>query len=239
MTICLKPSRCAPHRAANIATSQQASRSATPHRASPRTSTCGRGRLCRRSRQRHRRPRIHDRRGWPASRAAGISHPLGGDGTEGDKSDIRPIVAVDNPDAIARAEEWLRTAPEAVEGAGGDDLTFRTACRVFDFGLSPDAAWDAMLDHWNDRCSPPWDPEDLRAKVDNAARYRSSPIGIASPEAEFGVVLDADEIEAKASWRSGPAPRNAPIMPGVTPPMLFGVCSLARGSMATSFRGNM
>ena len=121
--------------------------------------------------------------------------------------DIRRIVAVDTPDAIARAEEWLRTAPEAVEGAGGDDLTFRTACRVFDFGLSPDAAWDAMLDHWNDRCSPPWDPEDLRAKVDNAARYRSSPIGIASPEAEFGVVLDADEIEAKASWRT-PARRQ-------------------------------
>lgn len=103
-----------------------------------------------------------------------------------------PLVELDEPGALARATEWLATAPESVEGDRGDDTAFIVAAKMLDFGLSPDAARDAMLDHWNDRCSPPWSFEEIETKLANAAKYRKSPIGVASPEAEFEPVEIVD-----------------------------------------------
>lgn len=96
------------------------------------------------------------------------------------------VVDLDQPDAIARAAKYLQQeAPASTEGDGGDDTAYRVACRVLDFGLSQDAALDAMHEHWNDRCSPPWSDRELRTKVRNAAAYRHEPIGSASPAADF------------------------------------------------------
>ena len=98
----------------------------------------------------------------------------------------KPVVELDQPDAIARAVKYLQQeAPTSTEGDGGDDTAYRVACRVLDFGLSQGAALDAMHEHWNDRCSPPWSDRELRTKVRNAAAYRHEPIGSASPAADF------------------------------------------------------
>lgn len=69
----------------------------------------------------------------------------------------QPLTELDKPENVARATTWLReSAPEAVQGAGGDDTTFRVACRLRDFALSQETALDLLLEHWNeDKASRP------------------------------------------------------------------------------------
>lgn len=101
---------------------------------------------------------------------------------------------VDHPATLERAATWLRDeAPEAIEGAGGDAVTYGVACRVRDIGCSERTAVDLMLEWWNERCSPPWDPVELERKVANAYRYATGTVGSAAPaEAEFTPILFGD-----------------------------------------------
>lgn len=102
------------------------------------------------------------------------------------RADI-PLVDLDQPGAIAAATDWLkRSAPEAIEGNGGDATTYKNACRVKDFGISEGVCLDLMLEHWNDiKAFPPWEPGDLEKKVANAYGYGKLPVGVISPEADF------------------------------------------------------
>ncbi len=79
-----------------------------------------------------------------------------------------------DPKDIARAREWLLEHEPAVEGDAGDNHTFVTAARLREHDLSADVVFELMFDHWNDRCSPPWDYDDLRKKVDNAFNFASN-----------------------------------------------------------------
>lgn len=101
---------------------------------------------------------------------------------------------VDPVRAQKRAIDYLlNEAPPSIEDAGGDDNLFRVACRLKDFGVDQDKAVELLMDHWNDRCSPPWSPEDLAAKVRNAYAYGQEPAGVSAPEAQFPPI-DAAEI---------------------------------------------
>ena len=99
--------------------------------------------------------------------------------------------------AMKRAIEYLtKDAPVAQEGDGGDDVTYRVAARVKDIGLSEQEAFDAMSEYWNEECSPPWDMEELEAKIRNAYQYGQQSIGADAPETHF----DAVEVkETKAN----------------------------------------
>jgi hypothetical protein len=103
--------------------------------------------------------------------------------------DDRPaLVDLDAPAAIRRSIDYLRDeAPEATQGCGGDLTTYQVAGRVKDLGISPDVNFDLMSEHWNEagKAIPPWNPEELQALVAHAYRYGTSPIGIASPAADF------------------------------------------------------
>lgn len=81
---------------------------------------------------------------------------------------------LDLPHNIARARLWLSEHAPAVEGEGGDSYTYQTACSVLDLGISPELAVTLMLEEWNDRCLPPWEPEDIAAKVENAVNYQQN-----------------------------------------------------------------
>jgi hypothetical protein len=112
---------------------------------------------------------------------------------DGLKRERKQLVEEDLPGAIIQGKEYLRKRGIAVEGCGGDRHTFDTCCvLVRDYGLSEDKALELLTDYefivpsegfesvpqsWNDRCMPPWDIDDLRAKVDNAARYGTGDIG--------------------------------------------------------------
>jgi hypothetical protein len=114
---------------------------------------------------------------------------------------LAPVVELDDLHAVKRAAEWLLTAPEAVEGDGGDNLTIRTINHVGDFGISERVALELIEDNWNERCVPPWDHDDLREKVRSAYKSRQRPLGVVSPEAEFEAVPVAGTTEAKPRGR--------------------------------------
>ncbi len=93
--------------------------------------------------------------------------------------------------AIKRAVEYLQKADVAIEGQGGDAKTFAVICRVRDLGVTSDNALEAMQD-WNDRCEPPWNPEELQAKIDNAYKYAQNSAGSSSVEAMFDIVQEKE-----------------------------------------------
>lgn len=106
-----------------------------------------------------------------------------------ERNAVIAATGLDTEFAVARAQKYLREeAPIAVEGQGGDDCTFRVACIVKDMGLSAEAVFDAMSAHWNDRCAPPWDLDELRTKVENAFTYALSAAGGQTPAVDLAGV---------------------------------------------------
>lgn len=91
------------------------------------------------------------------------------------------VLATDADAAVARAKDFLRNHPPAVEGHGGDHHTFRTICRVRDFGVPEERAAEALED-WNARCEPPWEQGQLDVKIHNAYQYAQNAAGKLSPE---------------------------------------------------------
>lgn len=79
----------------------------------------------------------------------------------------------DDEAARVAASAYLIEAPAAIEGQSGDATTFKVACAVRDCGVSADTCLDLMLDEWNFRCVPEWEPEALERKVMNAYAYAS------------------------------------------------------------------
>jgi putative DNA primase/helicase len=72
---------------------------------------------------------------------------------------------------LARA--WLAQQPGAIEGTGGDVLTYRAACSVLVGYDNTEEDAFALLSEWNARCVPAWSPRELRQKIRNAARYHA------------------------------------------------------------------
>ncbi len=95
---------------------------------------------------------------------------------------------IDDRPTQERFLAFLDSAPLSVEGKAGDHNAFKTACRGRDFGLSPIATWTLMLKGWNDRCLPPWTPEELKEKVAHAYRYAAGAVGAAHPAAAFDAI---------------------------------------------------
>lgn len=91
----------------------------------------------------------------------------------------QPLVELDQPHNVANAIAYLvDRAPQAIEGAGGNDTTYKVAGRMRDYGLSEAKAWEVMLDHWNEhKAAPMWEPEDLLSVVQNAYRYATGAWG--------------------------------------------------------------
>jgi KaiC/GvpD/RAD55 family RecA-like ATPase len=113
-----------------------------------------------------------------------------------ERAEVSPAPAADiDPERAAdRARAYLLSdAPAAVQGRGGDTATYRVAARLKDFGLTEDAAYGAMAEHWNGRCSPLWSLDELRTKVRNAYAYGNEAPGSAAPELQFKPVAPSPE----------------------------------------------
>ena len=73
--------------------------------------------------------------------------------------------------AILPASTWLAKQPPAIEGGGGDTVTYKvTLGLVKGFELPLDVALDLLLREYNPRCIPPWSQGALQHKVNCAAR---------------------------------------------------------------------
>ena len=113
----------------------------------------------------------------------------------------------DNEGDIAAAIEFLQNHPPAIEDDGGDQHTYVTFCKLKERGISMETAMELALEHWNPKCAPTWEPEDLRKKAENAYRYAHNATGATSPHAEFDIPKD-DFGTKKNKEREGTAERS-------------------------------
>jgi predicted P-loop ATPase len=100
---------------------------------------------------------------------------------------------VNDADTQGRFVHYLQDIAEpSIEGKAGDHNAFKVACKGRDLGLPPEITWELMLDVWNDRCSPPWDAEELRVKVAHAYKYARGTVGANHPTAVFTPISNAE-----------------------------------------------
>jgi hypothetical protein len=79
--------------------------------------------------------------------------------------------------SIDRARTYIAKMPGGISGNDGSGATFAVACKLVEFGLSPNDAWPLLLEY-NQRCQPQWSERDLKHKLDDAFRC-------ASPRTDF------------------------------------------------------
>lgn len=73
--------------------------------------------------------------------------------------------------AIDLLKNYVASGRVAVQGKGGDNLTFQVVASILDKAISPGLAFDLLWEHWNPHCSPPWDDFELEQKIRNASEY--------------------------------------------------------------------
>ncbi|MBW4092192.1 MAG: hypothetical protein HIU82_13945 [Proteobacteria bacterium] len=118
-----------------------------------------------------------------------------------ERSTAPPMVELDLETSIASARAWLAKAAPAIADGTGEGRTLQVAYELRDRGVSEPMALDLMLEDWNGRCSPPWEVEELRAKVANGYRYPQNPAGVKAPAALFGGVVIEPPPESQAATR--------------------------------------
>lgn len=81
---------------------------------------------------------------------------------------------------IQAAIQYLKGAPAAISGEGGDAWTFELCCILHNMGISITKAVALMQEHWNHRCVPNWSVGDLVEKMSSAYKYAKEPAGCRS-----------------------------------------------------------
>ena len=110
----------------------------------------------------------------------------------------------DDEAARVAASHYLIEAPAAIQGQSGDATTFKVACGVRDCGVSADTALDLMLDEWNFRCIPEWQPDELEVKVRNAFEYASGGGLDTYPDSPGAIeVVPPTGVDGRAWYRHG------------------------------------
>lgn len=106
------------------------------------------------------------------------------------------VTELDQPFNISRAIDYLeRTAP-AIEGNGGDNASYQTAAMVKDFGISRSLCQALMEEHFNPRCSPPWEPEALAVKVNSAYANGQNAPGSKGVDASWAEPVPQEDLFA-------------------------------------------
>lgn len=87
----------------------------------------------------------------------------------------------DNEGDIAYATHYLqKDAPVAISGQGGNDTSYKVAAFLADLGLSEGTIADLLLEHWNERCLPPWTADEVKRFATNASSYAQNRVGTKS-----------------------------------------------------------
>lgn len=121
----------------------------------------------------------------------------------------QPLTDMDLDHNIARAIDYLvNTAPEAHDGGGGNNTTYKIACRLRDYGLSEAKALELMLEHWNPvKAIGPWTPAELLKIVRSAYDHAKDRPGNATAESLFPDIVagitGTDSIRRVADIRPG------------------------------------
>jgi hypothetical protein len=73
--------------------------------------------------------------------------------------------------AVDLLKNYVASGRVAVQGKGGNNLTFQVAASILDKAISPGTCFDLMWEHWNPHCQPAWDDWELETIIRNAANY--------------------------------------------------------------------
>ncbi len=131
---------------------------------------------------------------------------------------------IDDDEAIAEATDYLlNKAPLAIEGKAGRATMIRVANRCRDFGCSLETAALLMDEHWNDRCSPPWD----LGEIEHEARglRREHPEGCDHPRA----LERTKQALVRKFFEPILAEASASAQGAAQPPAVIGPCVLFHG----------
>lgn len=91
---------------------------------------------------------------------------------------LPPFVSLDDPTNVNRFIKWLQSdAAISVEGQGGNDTLAATGAMGSSYALSWDLTLECLIDHWNERCQPPWDHADVERHGGSGYRSASSAFG--------------------------------------------------------------
>ncbi len=91
--------------------------------------------------------------------------------------------------ALERAQTFLAARDPAIEGQGGDAWTYETLCFLRDMGVRLEDIPEVVLE-WNELCLPPWNPDELYKKAENAFKYGQNDAGKRAFEADFDDLSD-------------------------------------------------
>jgi AAA domain-containing protein/bifunctional DNA primase/polymerase-like protein len=80
--------------------------------------------------------------------------------------------------ATRRLKDLVSRGDVAIEGAGGNDRTYKLAQELQDLGISPEKSLELIEDYWNPECSPSWDHDQLQQIISNATAYRQNDSGV-------------------------------------------------------------
>jgi hypothetical protein len=142
-----------------------------------------RGRIPRRSSVQYRLPADGDLDKVTLPRLAEVAPPVhaSAGSARGEFSGVR--LNEETPNSVERMWKYIREeAPEAIEGNAGDATTHQVAKRIFDFGVNKDTGWEGLLE-WNEtKAHPPWDVDELEAKLEGGLKYRQRPPGVDNPD---------------------------------------------------------
>jgi hypothetical protein len=120
---------------------------------------------------------------------------LAGKPTRIEVEDREPLIDLDQPHNIQSAIDFLRDAEPAIEGAGGNDHTYRVCCRVRDIGVSKSVCLDLLSRYFNKACIPPWSNSELKRLVKNAYTYAKSTPGEMDATQDFDPVTPDNLIQ--------------------------------------------
>lgn len=123
-------------------------------------------------------------------------------------------ITLDSNSSIARARrllaDYVQCHHVAVEGSGGNSLTYAVAAEVLNLGLSEDKTFEMMQD-WNAACVPPWPDDELQTLITNAASYAQNDAGAwAVPPVQERIRPEAlDKLVAESiAQGAAPPPRD-------------------------------
>jgi hypothetical protein len=83
---------------------------------------------------------------------------------------------------ISRAEKYLANVPSAIEGSGGEQLTWSLVLAVVHGFANDGETAFGILEPWNLQCLPPWPENKLRRKINEAATKATLPRGYLLPK---------------------------------------------------------
>lgn len=136
-------------------------------------------------------------------------------------------IELDQAANVSWAVDFLtEDAEPAIEGSSGDLQTVKIAMNLRDRGISETLAYELMAQHYNPRCEPQWDADDLRRKVENGFAYANqSQAGGKTAEADFaeeGIDIsiiptqgDPQAIAEEAEERAKPKRPTVKVLPGL------------------------